>query len=82
MVEKAHAVIDAVISPEVGYYYIIENGSGYSNVKSFEMVTDEELAERSLPRDPEVMLSRGIFQNAMANIEEISTMWEEIKAGF
>ena len=82
MVEMAHAVIDAVISPEVGYYYIIENGSGYSNMKSFEMVTEEELAERSLPRDPEVMLSRGIFQNAMAHMDEISNMWEEIKAGF
>jgi spermidine/putrescine transport system substrate-binding protein len=82
MVEKAHALIDAVISPEVGYYYIIENGSGYSNMKSFEMVSDEELAERSLPRNPEEMLSRGIFQNAMANMAEITTMWEEIKAGF
>ena len=82
MVEKAHAIIDAVISPEVGYYYIMENGSGYSNMKSFEMVTDQELAERSLPRDPEQMLSRGIFQNAMANMDEIATMWEEIKAGY
>ena len=82
MVEKAHAIIDAVISPEVGYYYIIDHGSGYSNMKSFEMVSDEELAERSLPRDPEQMLSRGIFQNAMSHMDQIANLWEEIKAGY
>lgn len=82
MVEKAHALIDAVISPEVGVYYIMENGSGYSNMKSFDMVSEADLAARSLPRDPEELLSRGVFQNAMAHIEQISTAWEEIKAGF
>ena len=57
--DKAHDIIDAMISVETGKWLIEVNGYGHSNVKSFDQFTDEQLAELGLTRDPSVILDAG-----------------------
>ena len=82
--DKAHDVIDSLISKEVGMYLIEENGYGHSNAKSFDLFTDEELAELGLSRNPVDILSAGKFQ--VPQTQEFETAmnqeFEKIKAGF
>ena len=42
-IDKAHDLIDAMLSTETGKWLISENGYGHSNAKSFDLFTDEEL---------------------------------------
>lgn len=82
--DKAHDVIDSLISPRSGEYVINEFGYGHSNVKAFERVGEERLQELGLPRDPETLLTAGKFQTEMS-IEfqtKIANMFSDIKAGF
>lgn len=80
-VERAHELIDAMISPESGQYFITEFGYGHSNRKAFEAVDDEALASLGLPRDPTTLLSSGIFSSDNKRQDEITQMFEAVKAG-
>ena len=57
-------------------------GYAHANIKAFDLVSEEDLASRGFTRDPETLLSSGIFQKPIANEAELETMFEEVKAGF
>jgi spermidine/putrescine transport system substrate-binding protein len=82
--DKAHDVIDAMLSTESGKWLISENGYGHSNAKSFDLFTDEELAALGLSRNPADILSAGKFQ--VPQTQEFETAmneeFEKIKSGF
>ena len=56
---KAHDIIDSLLSVEVGTYLIDEEGYGHSNKKAIAAISDERLAELSLSRDPSEILGAG-----------------------
>ena len=82
--DKAHDIVDALLSTESGKWLIGENGYGHSNAKSFDQFTDEELAELGLSRNPTDILAAGKFQ--VPQTQEFETAmnqeFEKIKAGF
>ena len=82
--DKAHDVVDAMISPEVGKWLISEQGYGHSNAKTFELFSDEELEALGLSRNPADILDAGKFQ--VPQTQEFETAmndaFEKIKAGF
>ena len=82
--DLAHDLIDAMISPETGAYVINEFGYGHSNTKSFDLVSDERLAELGLTRNPNDILDRGVFQTTQSDelLTRINRDFEEIMAGF
>lgn len=79
--DKAHELIDAIISPEAGQYFITEFGYGHGNKKSFDLVDDETLAAVGLPRDPTTLLSSGVFSSDNKRQDETTQMFEAVKAG-
>src|SRR5690606_35477082 len=82
--DKAHDLIDAILSIEAGEFLIGEYGYGHSNVKAFDAFTDEDLAARGLARDAMGILNKGVF--VLAVDPEVSTQiendWAEVTAGF
>ncbi|MEX0922843.1 MAG: extracellular solute-binding protein [Rhodovibrionaceae bacterium] len=82
--EKALALMDAMVSPEVGQYCIEEFGYGHSNVKAFELVAEEDLTARGLTKNPMETIAKGHFVNAVDPTVQtaINRDWEEIIAGF
>ncbi len=82
--DKAHDIVDALLSTESGKWLIGENGYGHSNIKSFDLFTDAELTELGLSRNPVDILSAGKFQ--IPQTQEFETAmnkeFEQIKAGF
>lgn len=82
--DKAHDVVDALLSIEAGKWLIAENGYGHSNAKSFDQFSNDELAELGLSRNPSEILSAGKFQ--IPQTQEFETAmnkeFEQIKAGF
>jgi len=67
--DKAHDLIDALLSPESGQWCISENSYGHSNVKSFDFFSAEELTSRALSTNPSNVLEKGVF--LVAQPEEI-----------
>lgn len=80
-VDRAYELIDALISPEGGAFTITHNGTGASNLKSFELVPEAQLDSLGLTRDPNDMLRGGVFQTEQQNAREIGAMFEEVKLG-
>lgn len=82
--DKAHDIIDAMLSKEVGMYLIEENGYGHSNKLAFAAISDARLAELGLSRNPQDILGAGKFQ--LPQTQEFETKmnqeFEQIKAGF
>lgn len=82
--DKAHDIIDSLISIESGKWLIGENGYGHSNARSFDQFTDEELADLSLSRNPQEILDAGKFQ--VPQTQEFETKmnqeFQQIMAGF
>ncbi len=82
--DKAHDIVDALLSTESGKWLIGENGYGHSNAKSFDLFSDDELAELGLSRNPTDILNAGKFQ--VPQTQEFETAmnkeFEKIKAGF
>ncbi len=82
--DKAHDIIDAMISTETGKWLIGENGYGHSNLKSFDAFDDKKLADLGLSRNPMDILGAGKFQ--IPQTQEFETKmnqeFEQIKAGF
>ncbi|GAB5471175.1 MAG: ABC transporter substrate-binding protein [Rhodospirillales bacterium] len=83
-VDKAHDVLNSLISPESGRFLIDDYGYGHSNAKAFDLVSEERLAELGLSRDPTVLLGSGKYQIPMpAEFQsKIATLFSEIKAGY
>ena len=82
--DKAHDVIDSMLSVESGIWLIDENGYGRSNKKSFDAIPDARLAELGSSRNPLEILSAGKFQNPQTQAFEtrMNQELEQIKAGF
>ncbi len=81
--DKAHDVIDSMLSVESGIW-LIDYGYGHSNKKAFDATPDALLAERGLSGNPVDILSAGKFQ--VPQTQEFETRmnqeFEQIKAGF
>ena len=82
--ERAHDIIDSMISVDTGKWLIAENGYGHSNKKAFDEFDDKKLADLGLSRNPAEILSAGKFQ--VPQTQEFETKmnkeFEKIKAGF
>ncbi len=82
--DKAHDVVDSMLSTEAGKWLIEENGYGHSNAKSFDLFSDDELAALGLSRNPMDIISAGKFQ--VPQTQEFETAmnkeFELIQAGF
>ncbi|MDA0218260.1 MAG: extracellular solute-binding protein [Proteobacteria bacterium] len=83
-VDKAHDVIDSLLSPESGRFLIDDYGYGHSNIKSFDLVSEERLAELGLSRNPDDILGAGKFQIPTSDefTSQIATLFAEITAGY
>ena len=79
--EKSYDVIDAFLSPESGVVTIMDEGYGHANIRAFDLVSDEDLAERGLTKNPDELLNAGIFQEPIGNEPVLQALFEEIKAG-
>ena len=82
-VDEAYDLINAFTSPEAGAYEIENWGYGHANMKAFDLVPAEKLAELGLST-PDTLLGNGIFFQALDfEIEEkYIRLFEEVKAGF
>jgi len=82
--DKAHDIIDAMLSVESGKWLISENGYGHSNAKSFDQFTAEELAALGLSSTPSDILAAGKFQVPQSQEFEtkMNKEFEQIMAGF
>jgi spermidine/putrescine transport system substrate-binding protein len=82
--DKAHDIIDSLLSVERGKMLILEEGYGHSNQRAIESISDEKLAELGLSRNPQDILGAGKFM--IPQTQEFETAsnkeYEEIKAGF
>jgi spermidine/putrescine transport system substrate-binding protein len=82
--DKAHDIIDAMLSTDSGKWLISENGYGHSNAKTFDLFSDDELAALGLSRNPSDILNAGKFQ--VPQTQEFETAmneeFEKIKSGF
>ncbi len=82
--DKAHDVIDSLISYDRGRQVISEDGYGHSNGKALQSFSEEELAALGLSHDVQAVLGSGKFMVPQGQEFETAsnTMYEEIKAGF
>ncbi len=82
--DRAHDIIDAMISVETGKWLIGDNGYGHSNKKSFDQFDEAKLVELGLSKNPLDILNAGHFQ--IPQTQEFETKmnkeFEQIKAGF
>ena len=83
-IDKAHDIIDAMISTETGKWLIGDNGYGHSNIKSFDQFSAEELEGLGLSKNPADILEAGKFQIPQTQEFEsaMNKEFEQIKAGF
>ncbi len=82
--DRAHDVIDSLLSVETGKFMINDYGYGHSNIKSFELFDEETLAGLGLSSNPAEILGAGHFQVPQTQEWEtkMNALFEEIKAGF
>ena len=82
--DRAHDIVNSLLSPETGKFLINEYGYGHSNSVSFADITDERLAELGLSRNPNDILGAGKFQVPQTQEFEsqMNQEFEQIKAGF
>jgi spermidine/putrescine transport system substrate-binding protein len=78
--DEAYDLMNAMSSPEAGKWLIETYGYGHSNRKAFDLVDDALLAKRGLPRDPQTMLSAGIYATVSNHMNELTQILEEVKA--
>ncbi len=82
--DRAHDIIDSMISVDTGKWLIGENGYGHSNRKSFDEFDEAKLTELGLSKNPLDILNAGHFQ--IPQTQEFETRmnkeFEQIKAGF
>jgi spermidine/putrescine transport system substrate-binding protein len=82
--DKAHDLINSLLSKETGMYLIDEEGYGHSNKEAFAATPDKRLAELGLTRNPQDILGAGKFQVPQSQEFEtkMNLEFEQIKAGF
>ena len=82
--DKAHELIDSLLSVQRGVQLIDEEGYGHSNGKAIAAVSEERLAGLGLSKDPQEVLGAGKFMLPQGQEFETSSneLFEKIKAGF
>ncbi|MEM7564794.1 MAG: extracellular solute-binding protein [Pseudomonadota bacterium] len=82
--DKAHELIDSLLSVERGVMMITEEGYGHSNSKAMAAVDDKQLADLGLIRDAAKLLNDGQFMipQEFEFDTKSNEMFEMIKAGF
>ncbi len=80
--DAAYDLIDAMIAPDAGQQMITKLGYGHSNRKTFDMVGEQELADRGLPKDPTDFLAAGVFSRENKRLADLEQMFSEVKGGF
>jgi spermidine/putrescine transport system substrate-binding protein len=78
--DKAHDLMDAMLDPKAGEW-LINYGYGHSNRKTFDLVSEELLAERGFPKDPTEFLKDGTFSKDNKRLDALQQMFEGVKAG-
>lgn len=81
--DKAHDVINALISVDSGLFLIGDYGYGHANAKAFDLISDEDLAARGLTNNPDELLDAGIFVNPQPEdiLQKMNRDWGDIIAG-
>ena len=82
--DKAHELIDSLLSVQRGVQLIDEEGYGHSNAKAIAAVSEERLAGLGLAKDPQEVLGAGKFMLPQGQDFETASNeeFEKIKAGF
>jgi spermidine/putrescine transport system substrate-binding protein len=82
--DKAHDIINSLLSFDRGRQVISEDGYGHANSKALASFTEEELANLGLSHDVSAVLGAGHFMVPQDQEFETAsnTLYEEIKAGF
>jgi spermidine/putrescine transport system substrate-binding protein len=78
--DKAHDLIDALISKEAGLW-LIDYGYGHSNSKAFAQAGEAALKKIGLPADPSEHLKGGVFSKDNKRLEDLQQIFEQVKAG-
>jgi spermidine/putrescine transport system substrate-binding protein len=79
--DRCYEYLNAMLSPEAGAYEIVEFGFGHANLKAYDLVSEQDLLDRGLTRNPDDLLSAGVFQEPIGNEPELQEMFEQVKAG-
>lgn len=82
MVSRAYEVIDGFINAGTGVYEITVWGYGHANAEAYKQVDPAVLEGLNIPQDPTSYLSTSVFQKPLPDLERLTAMWEEVKAGF
>jgi spermidine/putrescine transport system substrate-binding protein len=77
----AYDLMDSILDPEAGAFWMTQFGYGHANAKAYGLVADADLDAVGLPRDSQLVLDRGVFQSRMQNENAIVQMFEQVKAG-
>ncbi len=80
-IDRCYDIIDALLGPEAGAAEIMELGFGHANKKAYDLVSDADLATRGLTKNPQDLLTSGIFQEPIGNEPKLQEMFEEVRAG-
>jgi spermidine/putrescine transport system substrate-binding protein len=79
--DAAYDLMDAIMAPEAGKWLIEHLGFGHSNRKTFDLVEDAVLANHGLPKDPTELLASAILFRKNARIDDLTAMFEAVRAG-
>ena len=80
--EKVHELIDAFLDPRSRAWEIENFGYGAATKSAFDLVDEETLASLGLSKNPEEILSAGIYQLSIKGQTELQALFEEVKAGY
>ena len=76
--DKAHAMIDAMISVDSQFYELTQWNYGVVNAKAYDLVDDEFLASIGLTRDINAYLQNGVFLQHTDREPELVNLWDEV----
>lgn len=79
--DAAYDLMDAIMAPEAGKWLIEHLGFGHSNRKTFDLVEDAVLTSHGLPKDPTDLLASAILFRKNARIDDLTSMFEAVRAG-
>lgn len=79
--DKAHDLIDSMLAKSSREWEIRNFGYGASTVSAFEDFSAEELEALGLSKNPDDILSGGVFQQPIKGEARLQEMFDEVKAG-
>ena len=79
--DKAHVLIDAFLDPRSRAYEMEAFGYGAATQSAFELVSEDVLLSLGLSKNPQEILSAGIYQQPIRGESDLQALFEEVKAG-